>query len=501
MNFTTQLSIKSALRFALPCIASCLLLTACSNEGSEMNPGDTNPAAPGSIRFMASAPLASDAATTRIGIGENKPDVTDESDWDRAEPVIWLEGDAVSVFFVPTAGGNPIHAKFVVEDGSISNGGKSAELVSASDFDPRALDGEYTIYAFSPYASTNTLNNMTLDLSSQTQAVNADATNYSHLGNTAYMRANAGDATFENGALTGGEVNLAFDNITSFLRFHIKNELGGFINVTDISLTHTFMSNTSTYSVATGSLTTTNLNETINLSFSGAGQPLYPNVEFDAYMSTFPVTHFGSESLLYLTVYYTDATGTQMITYPIPQSDLVDLSETACLFPKSSRFLFDIVLQPSDPASEYLDDLTHNGTTYTPIRWENLLVSPANYIATLLPYTIFDGYMYFEANPETVNICPEGWTILSVDIVDALQPEMRAQLFGAIGLAPGLFNKPFPTVVGEWTLFIPNDFDGGIPGDPCVTGSQYHIHSGEFQYGGLLSYYTYRFDLRCVKVL
>jgi len=345
MNFTIQLSIKSALRFALPCLASCLLLAACSNEGSEMNPDDLNPTAPSSIRFTASAPLTSDAATTRIGIDSaNKPDVTNESDWDRAEPVIWLEGDAVSVFFVPTVGGNAIHAKFLVDDESISNGGKSAELVSDSDFDPSALDGEYTIYAFSPYASTNTLNNMTLDLSSQTQAVNADATNYSHLGNTAYMRANAGNAAFANGILTDGEVNLAFDHITSFLRFHIKNGLGGFINVTDISLSHTFMSNESTYSVATGSLNSNGLNKTINLSFSGAGQPLYPNVEFDAYMSTFPVTHFGSESILNLTVYYTDATGTQMVTYPIPQSDLVDMTETDCLFPKSSRFLFEITL-------------------------------------------------------------------------------------------------------------------------------------------------------------
>ena len=40
MNFTTQLSIRSALRLALPCLASCLLLAACSNEGSEMNPDD-----------------------------------------------------------------------------------------------------------------------------------------------------------------------------------------------------------------------------------------------------------------------------------------------------------------------------------------------------------------------------------------------------------------------------------------------------------------------------
>ena len=345
MNFTTQLSIKSALRFALPCLASCVLLAACSNEGSEMNPDDANPTAPGSIRFTASAPLASDAATTRIGIDSaNKPDVTNESDWDRAEPVIWLEGDAVSVFFVPTAGGNAIHAKFLVDDESISNDGKSAELVSDGEFDPSELDGEYTIYAFSPYAATNTLNNMTLDLSSQTQSVNADATNYSHLGNTAYMRANAGDASFDNGILTDGEVNLAFDHITSFLRFHIKNELDGFINVTDISLSHTFMSNESTYSVATGSLNSNGLNKTINLSFSGAGQPLYPNVEFDAYMSTFPVTHFGSESILNLTVYYTDATGTQMVTYPIPQSDLVDMTENDCLFPKSSRFLFDIAI-------------------------------------------------------------------------------------------------------------------------------------------------------------
>ena len=463
MNFTTQISVKSALRFALPCLASCVLLSACSSEGPEMNPDNVNPTAPGSIRFTASAPLASEAKTTRIGIdGANKPDVTDDNDWDSDEPVIWLEGDAVSVFFVPTAGGNPIHAKFVVEDESISNGGKSAELVSDSDFDPSALDGEYTIYAFSPYASTNSLNNMTLDLSSQTQSVNADATNYSHLGNTAYMRANAGNATFANGRLTDGDVNLAFEHITSFLRFHIKNSLGEPINVTDISISHANLSETGVYSVETGSLTSNSLNSTINLSFSGSGNPLSKNAGFDAYMSTFPVNISAVSSKLDLTVSYNVGVETSTVTYEISQGNLADLVATEFLFEKSSRFLFNIVLSAPDPAKDFLDDLNYNGYTYNPIRWEKFLISPARFLCDQLPNRTVDGKQYCDCSTGVTNLCPRGWSLFTY-VYGTPHPDLWVFGFADyIGLAPGRLNVQNMEVHNAESVFMPSisDFEG-----------------------------------------
>ena len=362
MNFTTQLSIKRALRVALPCLASCVLLSACSNEGSEMNPDDLTPTAPSSIRFTASAPLASETKTTRIGIdSNNKPDVTSDSDWDREEPVIWLKGDAVSVFFAPKGGGEAIHAKFLVDDESISSDGKSAELVSDSNFDPSALDGEYTIYAFSPYASTNSLNNITLDLSNQSQAINADATNYSHLGNTASMRANGGRVSFTKGNLTDGEHNLYFTNLTVLLRFHIKNGTGDPINVTGISLTHPSMGVKSTYDLYNQSSTESEKGSPYNLAIGGSsGYRLLADASFDAYMSAFP-THIDQlySGDLKLSISVADG---ESFDYEINASSIA-MSDDRDEFTVGTRFLFDIILNKLVPPTIFEFDgyyYTHN---------------------------------------------------------------------------------------------------------------------------------------------
>jgi hypothetical protein len=494
MNFTTQLSIKRALRFALPCLASCLLLAACSNEGSEMNPDNVNPAAPGSIRFTASAPLASETKTTRIGIDSaNKPDVTNENDWDRDEPVIWLEGDAVSVFFVSTADGSTIHAKFVVDDESISNNGKSAELVSDSEFNPSALDGEYTIYAFSPYASTNTLNNMTLDLSSQTQAVNADATNYSHLGKTAYMRANAGNTSFNNGALTGDEVNLAFDHITSFIRFHIKNGLGKDINVTGISLNHTFMNEKSEYSVEAGFLTSNSYNATINLSFSGSGHLLSNNAEFDAYMSTFPVNTDGSSNNLSLTVNYIVESTPYTSTHRIPHNDLADVSDTDILFPKSTRLLFEIPLKPSD----YMDELIYNGTVYVPIKWGNFLISPAGFLCDQVPSVLVKGNPYCAWTELPEDACPGAWSEMTTNTIRNLGISDIYAFLHAVGLSPGFVIVPGNGLYLEEAYLTSRwlssenmwQFQGVTAKPGAIAGSASRNPE------------SYYFDIRCIRAL
>jgi hypothetical protein len=440
MNFTTQLSIKSALRFALPCIASCLLLSACSSEGSEMNPDDTNPTAPGSIRFTASAPYASDAATTRIGIGDNKPDVMNESDWDNDEPVIWLEGDAVSVFFVPVGDGAAIHAKFLVDDESISNGGKSAELVSDSEFNPSELNGEYTIYAFSPYNSNNSLNNMTLDLSSQSQSVNADATNYSHLGKTAYMRANAGDAIFDNGRQTAGEVNLAFDHITSFLRFHIKNGLGEAINVTSISLSHANLSNTGVYSVEDGSLTPNSLNSTINLSFSGSGHQLANDDNFDAYMSTFPVSaslNSDEELLISITLYGVE----EPFEYSVSPSEL-GYASLSDMFAVSTRFLFEVNLNVYT-----VPKFTHLGYEYSFLEIRVGLGS-VRYL---------DGIPFVPRNTLS-SCCADGWSYVSSGIMQLMTVGDRVSFYNALMPHFGGCLSSNNTLVGSSNIY----FGGGL---------------------------------------
>ena len=460
MNFTTQLSIKSALRFALPCLASCLLLTACSNEGSELNPDDANPTAPGSIRFTASAPLASDAATTRIGIdSDNKPDVTDENDWDRDEPIIWLEGDAVSVFFAPKDGGEAIHAKFLVDDESISSDGKSAELISDSDFDPSELDGEYTIYAFSPYDPNNTFNNITLDLTSQSQAVNADATNYSHLGNTAYMHANAGDASFDNGALTDGEVNLAFEHVTSFLRFNIKNGFDDPITVSRITVSHPNLITEASYNLQFNTQSTVTQGNALELTFGASGHTLSPGGSFDAYLSTLPISLLTNKNqALVFSFYITDEP--DPIVYTVNLNELAAPDDSEC-FAAATRFLINMSLSSDDPEN----DLSLFITDDFILTWDKVSPSVTG---------IINASGLFVSLEDALTSCPENYTYVDQSFFTtyirplektptARYKAIQSNLTGYVGADGQFYLKPTTTTTHNFGFaFVSSSGSGRI---------------------------------------
>jgi len=329
MNFTTQLSIKSALRFALPCLAASLLFTACSNEDAETTP-EYNDSVNPTVRFSASAPLNSEVASTRIGINDaTKPTV---GNYEQAEPVIWIADDEVSIVFVQ--GGNRVYAKFKVDGETISDDGTSAELVSVDI--PTTLNGEYTVYAITPY-TTQTANQFTFDLSSQTQSVGH--TNYNHLGNSTIMRAAGKPATFTNGS-TSSVVNFEFEYLTSFLRFHITNDLGKSITVTGINLSHPDLISGSRFNYVQNNLNQPTKKD-LSLQF-GAGHTLSPNAAFDSYFSAFPLE--APEGHLSLTVNYTDGEGAKEKPFSIP---INELSSTGRIFPEGSRFVFEIILSPS----------------------------------------------------------------------------------------------------------------------------------------------------------
>jgi len=414
MKLQNQLSLKSALRFALPCFASCLLLAACSNDKSEVIPEPLPSAASGTIRFTASAPSAFETVTTRIGIdGDNKPTV---DNYEQDEPVVWVGGEALSVFFVPKETGTVVHAKFIIDDETITNGGKSAELVSVSNLG--VLDGEYTIYAITPYQSDNSLVESFLDLSNQIQ--DADTKNYSHLGNTASMRAVGGDASFANGSLTDGDINFEFEHLTSILRFHVVNGTNENLKITDISFTSSNISSSAKLHAGTGEVNTEIDLTSVNLEIASGGQELAPTTGADFYMSVLPQVVDNTDEYFVITV-TTNSKTNPTFTYSALVSDL-DLVDG---FKSSQRFLFDL-FAPSRPDgfSENVVTALFNNTFYT-------------------TGSVPERRLYVRTHPERPNyvlyddidlFCPDSWQPMRYNDVYTVPPSLRPALIDAVKL-------------------------------------------------------------------
>ena len=409
MKLQNELSIKSALRFALPCLASALLFTACSNDDSEPIPGGSDNVTAGTVRFTASAPLTSDA-TTRIGIDDaNKPTV---DQFETEEPVIWIAGDEVSVFFDANDGSQPIHARFKVDDTTLSTDKKSADLINADELE--IPDGTYTVYAFTPYKATNTLESISLNLSNQTQALSH--TDYSHLGNTASMRAMSNGAQFT-GGVPANNVNFEFKHITSFLRFRITNSLSSSITVTSISLSHPSLFSAATYNAKTDGLSA-GANSSLQLSLGG--KSLSSNESFDAYFSAFPIpTSYSSSDELELTINYDGGDDPQKV-FNIRADELISSTDTE-LFPAGTRFLFNIGLPENSGDGGNQQNKIYDGYIYT-----NDLVRVG------VPYTSYKD-LPFVSYDDLWRACPDSYTNLSYNDLRDMTITERAELFAILG--------------------------------------------------------------------
>jgi len=410
MKLQNQLSVKSALRFALPSLAACLLLAACSNEVSDVIPGDLPSETAGMVRFSASAPLASEDVTTRIGINNDKKPTVDQ--WEQDEPVIWIGDEEISVFFVSKTDASEFHAKFIIDAENISTDGKSADLVNVTSLSH--LNGAYTIYAFTPYVAGNTLAQAQLNLASQSQEANTKT--YGHLSKSAYMRAAGGDATFDKGSLKSGDVNFQFRHITSFLRFNITNSLDEDIVVTGISLTHPNMYSGVSFNIRTQVTYPGTAGSTISLILGDKGQSLNKNATFDAYMSSFPVHtygNFGEKLLLTISI-----AGEAPIEHLILPSDL-GYKQGEDMFAKSTRFLFEINL--SKPPYDGAYDVEHGGYVYSYMR-------VADNLADVI-YFDEEPFITIDAIPSA---CPNGWNFVESQNVGSTNTQ-RAGLYNALG--------------------------------------------------------------------
>jgi len=481
MKLQNELSIKSALRFALPCLASALLFTACSNDDSEPIPGGSDNVTAGTVRFTASAPLTSDA-TTRIGIDDaNKPTV---DQFETEEPVIWIAGDEVSVFFDANDGSQPIHARFKVDDTTLSTDKKSADLINADELE--IPDGTYTVYAFTPYKATNTLESISLNLSNQTQALSH--TDYSHLGNTASMRAMSNGAQFT-GGVPANNVNFEFKHITSFLRFRITNSLSSSITVTSISLSHPSLFSAATYNAKTDGLSA-GANSSLQLSLGG--KSLSSNESFDAYFSAFPIpTSYSSSDELELTINYDGGDDPQKVFEILP-NELIGSTDTE-LFPVGTRFLFDVQI-PVPSTEQELENLPENID-----KVGNVYVTSNRYFSDSMPYDIYDGvyFYYITVSNDAIN-CPPTYDLLTYHwLRDNIGSSSAAtsDLLTSISYAYGFFDDagnyrtapfhymPVSNPVGHFmgNTFEVMRYDNGVS----------HSYNGRVGYG---------YDLRCVKM-
>ena len=434
MKLQKQLSIKSALRFALPGLASCLLLAACSNEVSDNIPEDLPSETAGTIRFTASAPLASEDVATRIGIGEGKPSV---DEWTKDEPVIWLGGEEISVFFVPKGGGSEFHAKFIIDETNISHDGKSADLLNETNLSH--LNGEYDIYAFTPYVAGNTLSAVLLDLSNQVQL--PSTTTYAHLGATASMRAAGVVAKFTNGSLISGDVNFNFEHITSFLRFNITNDLGEAITVTGITVSHPNMISKSSYSIKDNAQTATINESAISLSF-GVGRSLSDKVSFDAYMSTLNVpltSNFDRE--LEITI---SLDGRDPFVFEVLPSELL-FNDVSGMFNVGTRFLFDIMMTPSTPPAPDLPP-------YSAVEYNNNIYTYNQINEFTTPIHVNDNDLYV-AYSDLPTACPIGFHyITNTDFGPDVAS--RVEFFTALGDAyRGVFHETLNYVIATDRLY------------------------------------------------
>jgi hypothetical protein len=477
MKLQNQLSIKSVLRLALPCLASVLLFTACSNDGSEPTPGGSDNVTSGTVRFTASAPLKSGAVTTRIGIDDAAKPTVDQ--FDTEEPVIWIADDRVSVFFVPQEEGEVIHAQFRVDGSTLSEDRKSAELVNVASLN--IPNGTYTIYAFTPYDADNGFNCVSLDLSNQTQQGNHS--NYKHLGSTASMRADGVGATFTAGS-TSDPVNFQFAHITSFLRFNITNSLDAAINVTDISLTHPYLRTNTTYDVE-NDVFSGDVYSPLSLFLDG-GKYLSENEAFDAYFSTLPIYSNTSEAdQLDLTIYYTCGDIESNLHFQIPASELIsDFNDH--LFPVGTRFLFEISISDAS-----------GGSDFSVHKYGNIYVTKNDYPYNIQYGTYQDKRLSLVGELADIS-CPHGYSLLTGDFVDShfKTSEDRISFFEDIDLLPGKLDPSSYTL--SYAYIFPRSGDlVTLPNQLLQTSSWSHSGQGNSVVGIDKTHYL---DVRCVKV-
>ena len=433
MKHNISLSLKKALRIALPCLALSLFSVSCSSDDSMVLPEKTTIGK--TISFTAVASELTEDYSTRVGLdGTNLP-----SSNLAPEPIIWLVGDKFAFNFVKYGEATGQVIEYTAS--AVWNGGLYCSMTPGQDMDLE--NGLYQVYVLTPNTSGtfqgNAVSGTVIDLRGQSQP--NGTSDYSNLSDYYYQSAYTILEIKDNEVVTGS-TNLKFTGLTSMLRYQVTSNLANEVTVKKIKIDHAgdspyqfhtrgyFDPSTGTSVVPAGSAIPT-------LSIT-TDESLEPSSAFNAYMTLLPTEGFasGDYNLLSVTVYFYQGSVLYKRTWDWNASAISNNGT----FPVESRYMFDLTLRPTEISLANPNDLEdleeeeltdnedgdiysdgdnqyvyYNGQAVKIISINDVYYTLENFNQ---PYGgavlhTFDGFYRFDSL-DSPFICPPGWTLLSV---------------------------------------------------------------------------------------
>jgi hypothetical protein len=435
MKFENYLSLKKALRIAMPCLALSFFAS-CSNEEATGTSNETiSPVT--NLTLTATVPVAKQSFSTRIGIDDKL--ISDNASVE--EPYVWIEGETLTLYWKNLHDSKAdMVIKFVVSNVTADRKGCTMEPVG----NPTIDNGFYKIHSLSPHTEFNFVDgelSATIDLGNQNQP--SGAVDHSYLSDKLYQYATTVVQVYD-GEIISGTTNLPFEFITSLMRVRVVNNTGLPIDVSKVSLSYATEDNPQFYSK--GIFTANPLKgphdyaqaegATLNALSVTTEQELAVGASFDVYMSFFPTEGYapGSTETLNMVVDYTVQGVPGVMTRT---SSVLNLAfNTGHLFLKfdgGDRYLLtlsitetdlpaDVMTPITDPfAVSYDQVVSYKGYSYT---W--------NQINSSTTINFRSGDHIFLSYDKLETACPDGWQHVNTSIANSLYIDAGFEFYHAL---------------------------------------------------------------------
>jgi hypothetical protein len=286
MNFENYLSLKKALRIAVPCLALSFLASCSNEEATEVSNETTFPAT--NLTLTATVPVAKQSVSTRIGIKDDSEDAIN---------YVWLKDETLTLYW-KNLHDDDAHATIVYKVDVVMDGGNSCTMSPVEETE--LANGFYKIYSLSPHTEFNFVDGelkATIDLGNQNQP--SGAVDHAYLSDKMYQYATTVVQVYE-GDIISGTTNLPFEFITSLMRVRVVNNTGLPIDVSKVSLSYSTENNPQFYSK--GIFTADEFDgvhsyeaaqdATLNDFSITTSKELANEESFDVYMSFFPTAGY-----------------------------------------------------------------------------------------------------------------------------------------------------------------------------------------------------------------
>ena len=217
-------TLKNKYALAYPLLALSLVLGSCSQEEGDNTIPEIDSQRK-TITFTAN-PVNAETKniSTRVSLNTGSSNGNDGLDW--------VNNDKVSFYFIGENSNNVKKTFTVNVGGTTTITGETPET-----------EGDYTIFAISPYKSTYfpTYGSTTLTIpASLTQDPDPDNLTHNHLSDYIYMYANPSNIVSieDDRTATGGDIALDFNLLISLLRFEIVNNSSSDIKLHSVSISY-----------------------------------------------------------------------------------------------------------------------------------------------------------------------------------------------------------------------------------------------------------------------